>query len=62
MSLFRKRSSSQSSFSYGPDEISVSRIVPDVFSRESRVDTVHSTRSSCSEIDPSDFAIHESCV
>lgn len=63
MSLFRKRSSSQCSFSNGADEISVSKIVgPYVVARELRTDTVQSTRSSCSDVDPSDFEVHESCV
>ncbi|CZR51610.1 uncharacterized protein PAC_01487 [Phialocephala subalpina] len=55
-----KRSRSQRSFANGDDEISVVKVPQP--NRPSRADTIASARSSCSDIDPSDYEVHESCV
>ncbi|PVH84985.1 hypothetical protein DL98DRAFT_584044 [Cadophora sp. DSE1049] len=62
MAFLRKRSGSQCSFSKGDDEITVRRIEQTDVTRKSRSDTIQSTRSSCSSVEASDFAIHDSCV
>lgn len=62
MAFLRKRSGSQCSFSKGDDEIAVRRIEQTDVPRKSRLDTIQSTRSSCSSVEASDFAIHDSCV
>ncbi|KAH7418084.1 hypothetical protein BKA64DRAFT_187933 [Cadophora sp. MPI-SDFR-AT-0126] len=62
MAFLRKRSGSQCSFSKGDDEITVRRIEQTDVTRKLRSDTVQSTRSSCSSVEASDFAIHDSCV
>ncbi|KAH9224712.1 hypothetical protein DL95DRAFT_516951 [Leptodontidium sp. 2 PMI_412] len=62
MSFLRKRSGSQCSFTNGDDEITVRRVEQTDVSRKSRSDTIQSARSSCSSVEASDFAIHDSCV
>ncbi|KAH7336184.1 hypothetical protein BKA65DRAFT_402824 [Rhexocercosporidium sp. MPI-PUGE-AT-0058] len=62
MSFLRKRSGSQCSFTNGDDEISVRRVEQTEVSPKSRSDTIQSARSSCSSVEASDFAVHDSCV
>ncbi|KAK0112940.1 hypothetical protein ONS95_014658 [Cadophora gregata] len=62
MAFLRKRSGSQCSFTEGEDEITVRRIEQTDLTRKARSDTIQSARSSCSSVDISDFAIHDSCV
>lgn len=57
-----KRSRTQRSYVNGDDEISVVKIPRSEFPRPSRADTIASARSSCSDVDPSDYDVHESCV
>ncbi|KUJ23439.1 uncharacterized protein LY89DRAFT_182616 [Mollisia scopiformis] len=57
-----KRSRTQRSYVNGDDEISVVKVQQPEFTRPARADTISSARSSCSDVDPSDYEVHESCV
>lgn len=57
-----KRSRTQRSYVKGDDEISVVKIQESSFTRPARAETIASARSSCSDVDPLDYEVHESCV